>query len=200
MNTEDFKTLSDTELLVSSADRPELFQELVSRYQRAFVRKATAILGSTEDASDAVQESFVRIYLASRKFEEREGASFSSWAYTILVNQCRTAYTKKHKVVAISLDADPDLADTLPDQAAVREIESRFSADYVMRLVSKLPVLLRRAVEMYFIQGLTQKEIAEQEQVSNGVVRQRIHRAKKELRKMDLQFVYTRNPSASISK
>jgi RNA polymerase sigma-70 factor (ECF subfamily) len=87
------------------------------------VRKAVSILRDEEDAHDAVQETFVRIYMASGRFVKKEGASFSSWAYAILVNQCYTAYKKKHKRDLISLEFVPELVEVLPDQAAIDELE-----------------------------------------------------------------------------
>jgi len=184
----ELKSLADAEILALSTKQPGAFEELVDRYERAFLRKAESILQDNEDASDAVQETFVRIYVHAAKYRSQPGASFSSWAYAILVNQCYTAYKKKHRAIPISLDADPDLAEVLPDQAATDAIEGRLVTDQVMRLLSKLPVLLRRAVEMHFLQGLSQKEIAAEEGVSHGTVRQRIYRAKRELRKLDLSL------------
>ncbi|MFA6432714.1 MAG: RNA polymerase sigma factor [Candidatus Paceibacterota bacterium] len=188
MNIADPKSLGDADILKLSIDKPAFFEELVGRYQRAFVRKATSILGNEDDANDVVQETFVRIYIAAGKFRPQAGASFSSWAYTILVNQCYTAYRKKQRADTVSLDLEPEFAEIIPDQAGLAALEQRLTADHVMRLLSKLPVLLRRAVELHFIDGLPQKEIAEREGVSHGVIRQRIHRAKKEMQKIDMNM------------
>jgi len=197
MNIEDPKALGDVDVLRLSIDKPALFEEIVVRYQKAFVRKAASILGDEDDAHDAVQEAFVRIYGAARKFHQQPGASFSSWAYTILINQCYTAYRKKQRTGTVSLDLEPEFAEIIPDQAGVAAFEQRLSADHVMRLLSKLPVMLRRAVQSHFIDGLSQKEIAQEEGVSHGVIRQRIHRAKKALRKIDLDLSYLTHTSTT---
>lgn len=186
MGQKDLKTLSDHELLVLSVNEPAVFEEIVDRYQRLFVRKALSILRNENDAYDAVQDTFVRIYSAAKKFKSQEGASFSSWAYTILTNQCYTSYKRKHKREIISLEFAPELVEVIPDQAGIDDLERRFTKEYLLSLISKLPVLLRRVVESHFIDGLPQKAVAEQEGVSNAVIRTRIHRAKKELQKMNL--------------
>ena len=186
---EQAKNLPDSEVLSMSLDNPAVFEELVDRYQRAFVRKALSILKNEDDAYDVVQETFVRIYTSGRKFKVQEGAFFASWAYKILVNQCYTAYKKKHTREYVSFEADPELAEILPDWKGVESHENKLTQEYVMSLVSKLPLLLRRAVVSYFIEGKPQQDIAESEGVSNEVVRARIHRAKKELKKLhDLCF------------
>jgi RNA polymerase sigma-70 factor (ECF subfamily) len=180
------QTMEDAELLALSRSEPRAFEFLVNRYQRQFLRKAASILRNEDDASDAVQETFVRIYMAGCRFKTQEGASFSSWAYTILINQCYSAYRKKHKRELISLEFVPELVEVLPDQAAIEELEHSYIRDQLVSLVSRLPMLLRRVVELHFIDGLPQKVVAEQEGVSNAVVRTRIHRAKKELQRMHI--------------
>lgn len=178
MKERDTQTMGDAELLAISKADPKAFEVLVNRYQRQFVRKAVSILRNEEDAADAVQEAFVRIYMAGHRYKVQEGASFSSWAYTILINQCYTSYRKKHKHELISIDFVPELVEVLPDQAAIEELEHSYIRDQLVSLVSRLPVMLRRVVELHFIEGLPQKVVAEQEGISNAVVRTRIHRAK----------------------
>jgi len=186
MKERDPQSIGDAELLSISKAEPKAFEVLVNRYQRQFLRKAVSILRSEEDASDAVQETFVRIYMAGHRYKVQEGASFSSWAYAILINQCYTAYRKKHKRELISLDFVPELVEVLPDQAAIEELEQSYIRNQLVSLVSRLPVILRRVVELHFIDGLPQKVVAEKEGVSNAVVRTRIHRAKKELQRLNL--------------
>ena len=193
LTTTDPSQLKDAELLHLSLQEPRLFEELVRRYQRSFIRKATVILGDEDDANDVVQEVFVRIYTSAPRFEKREAGTFKSWAYTILIHQCYSAYRKKYRHEPVSLDADPELAEIIPDQAGLEEVEKSYSREYILRLVSKLPDLLRRAVVHYFIEGRPQKEIAAHEGVSTGVIRARIHRAKGELRKLDLEAVKVTN-------
>jgi RNA polymerase sigma factor (sigma-70 family) len=188
MGDRDIKILPDAEILALSVEKPSFFEEIVARYERAFVRKAVSILRDENDAYDAVQECFVRIYTAAKKFKPQEGASFSSWAYKILVNQCYTAYKKKHKHDLISLEFVPEIVEVVPDQAGIEELERRFTKDHLLSLLSKLPVILRRVVELHFLEGRPQKEVAEMESVSNAVVRSRIYRAKKELVKLNLNI------------
>lgn len=186
----DVNALSDREILALSVKQPRYFEELVKRYERQFIRKAISVLRNDEDAYDAVQETFVRIYVAANRFKEHEGASFSSWAYTVLVNQCYTLYKKRERASYVSFESEPELAESVADTSGNDDIETRFAKDRLLGLISKLPKLLRSVVEAHFIQGLPQKAIAEREGVSNGVIRTRVHRAKKELKKLDMQNEY----------
>lgn len=187
--TGDIRSLADADILKLSLEHPELFRELVDRYQRAFVRKALSILGNEEDAHDVVQETFVRIYAHGKKFEPRAGASFSSWAYAILVNQAYTLYRKNKKLREASVPLEEDAFETIPDRGAALDHERKLSADHAAYLISKLPALLRRTVTLRFVEGKAQKDIAEIEGVSVGVVKTRIHRAKKALKDLTLAVI-----------
>ncbi|MDP2655317.1 MAG: sigma factor, partial [bacterium] len=89
-NTE-LSTLTDAEILARSEREPDLFALLVHRYEAALLRRARTILKSPEDAEEVVQDAFTKMYLYADKYHAQEGASFSSWMYTILN---RVAYTK----------------------------------------------------------------------------------------------------------
>src|SRR3989344_3144829 len=88
---EDLGALPDAEALARSRKEPELFALIVRRYEAALLRRARTILFSPEDAEEAVQDAFTKMYLYADTYRPQEGASFSSWAYTILN---RVAYTK----------------------------------------------------------------------------------------------------------
>lgn len=182
--------MADEEVFIKSLKNPELFSIIFDRYQEPFLRKAKEILHNEQDAYDAVQEAYVRIYSAARQYRKLEGATFKSWAYKILMNQCFTMYQKKKKEFSSSAHLNEEILELVPDSDEVEEYDKKLTKDYAMSLVSRLPALLARVVQLYFIQEIPQKDIAVMEGVSNGVIRTRIHRAKTELRiiKSDLNI------------
>ena len=70
--------LSDAEILALSRHQPEHFAVLVTRYEAPLLRRARAILRSDEEAEEAVQDAFTRMYLYADRYEAQEGATFSS--------------------------------------------------------------------------------------------------------------------------
>ena len=56
---------------------------------------AARVLGSREDAADAVQEALVRAWLALPKF--RGDARFSTWLYRIVVNAAHDVRAKRRE-------------------------------------------------------------------------------------------------------
>src|SRR3989338_5353686 len=101
--------LADEEILAASRAKPYLFEILVDRYQEAFLRKASRILGYRPEVEDVVQETFTKIYVYSGNFAKQEGASFSSWAYKILMNTTFTHYQKLKRKGEMVANVDEEI-------------------------------------------------------------------------------------------
>ncbi|HEY4504118.1 MAG TPA: RNA polymerase sigma factor [Candidatus Paceibacterota bacterium] len=184
-NTDSYATLPDEILLARSIDEPEVFEALVERYEIPFRQAARRILGA-DDAEDAVQEAFVRMYIHASKYAKKEGTRFSSWAYAILVRVCYTIYSKNKRYSTFTLDTE--VTGEIEDFSVKELREYGFDKDYLLSLISKLPSLLKRTLELYVFDHKSEKEIAEIEGVSYGVVRTRISRAKDKLKKLNLRY------------
>ncbi len=185
---DDLKTLADEEVLARSIRHPQLFEVLLSRYQDAFVRKAGSIVRSKEEAEDIVQESFAKIYLNAGRFKTVEGASFKSWGYRILINTALTHYQKRKREWLGQAPLDPEFYEALPD-TVMRQFEKLDAREYLISVLSKMPQHLSRILSLHFLDGKPQKEIAKEEGMSVGAVKTRIHRAKKEFKKIASDLV-----------
>jgi RNA polymerase sigma-70 factor (ECF subfamily) len=185
---ENFKTLPDEIVLTRAISEPGMFEVLVDRYEAAFRNAARRIVG-VEDAEDAVQETFVRMYIHAPKYIKKDGSKFSSWAYAILVRVCYSIYSKNKRRETFTIDKE--VADELEDFSIKELREYRMDKEYLLSLISKLPSLLKRTLELYIFDHKSEKEIAELEGVTHGVVRTRISRAKDKLKLLNLTY-YTR--------
>ena len=175
---EDPNTLTDAEVLARSRKEPELFALLVRRYEAALLRRAKAILRSPEDAEEAVQDAFTKMYLYADKYQPQEGASFSSWMYTILNRVAYTKYAAKRKEWEKTATLEPEHYEALPDEKA-EFIEDLTIRDEVVAALARLPEAAARILRLQFIEGKSQEEIAESEDLSVPAVKTRVHRAKK---------------------
>ena len=171
----------DEHILRASLKRPVLYEILVDRYQEAFVRKVRSIIGMREEVDDIVQEAFVKIYLNAKRFEVREGASFKSWAYKILLNTTFTHYQKLKKDDGAVLKVEQELYESFRDPA----VPTRETDDFITSILCRMPKHLGRVLKLHFLDGMPQKEIAALEGVSVSAVKTRIHRAKKEFKKIN---------------
>ncbi len=168
--------LTDEELLYRSQAEPWLFSMILDRYQDAFFRKSESILHSPLDSEEVVQDAFTKIYLNMHRFEVREGARFSSWAYTILVNTALTRYMKRKRMGARVVTLDPEYEQLMgdgEDHAALREDE-----DEIARVMERIPGHFAAVLRLHYLERWSHKDIARELGTSVAAVKTRIHRAK----------------------
>ncbi|MEK7135837.1 MAG: RNA polymerase sigma factor [Patescibacteria group bacterium] len=175
---EDLDALGDAEVLARSRKEPELFALLVRRYEAALLRRARRILSSPEDAEEVVQDAFTKMYLYADKYHSQEGATFSSWAYTILNRVAYTKYKAKSIERGRRAELEPEHYESLPDMRA-EFLEDLSVRDEVLAALAKLPETAAKILRLQFIDGKSQEEIAQSEQLSIPAVKTRVHRAKK---------------------
>jgi RNA polymerase sigma-70 factor (ECF subfamily) len=174
---------SDEELLALSTVHPSIFALIVRKYEAPFMRKALSIVREQEEAEDIVQEAFTKIYLNAPKFKKQEGASFSSWGYRILINTALTHYAKRKRAGLSSAHLDDEIWQLIPDKN-LRQFEKKTLEDLIASVLTRMPDSLSRALSAFFIEGKSQEEIANEEGLSVGAIKTRVHRAKAEFRRI----------------
>lgn len=174
---EDTTSLSDAEVLARSHKEPALFAVLVRRYEDALLRRAKRVLWSPEDAEEVVQDAFTKMYLYADRYSPQAGATFASWAYTILNRVAYTKYkTRRQEAGAVS-HLEPEHFESLPD-TSTHFLEDLTIRDEVLAALAKLPETAAKILKLQFIEGKTQEEIAASEHLSVPAVKTRVHRAK----------------------
>jgi RNA polymerase sigma-70 factor, ECF subfamily len=174
---------TDEGLLAASLTHPSLFAQLVRKYEAPFLRKAMSIVHQREDAEDIVQETFTKIYINAGKFKKQDGAQFSSWAYRILINTALTHYVKQKKKGERQIELDEEIWALVPDKN-LRQFEKKEFTDEVASVLSRMPAPMARALSSFFLEGKSQEEMAQDEGVSVGAIKTRVHRAKKEFERI----------------
>lgn len=174
---------SDEQVLAASVREPDCFVYIVRRYEEPLKRKARKVLYREEDVEDVVQEVFTKMYLHAHRFQKVEGACFKSWAYTILMNTALTKYRKVMRDLGRTAELTPEHYESLPDDVHEESFRLELS-DYVISIFAKMPENLARVLELHFVKGLPQQQIAETEQVSVGAIKTRVHRAKAQFREL----------------
>src|SRR3989344_9132820 len=115
---EDLADLTDAEILGRSQREPALFAILVRRYEAPLLRRARTILADPEEAKEAVQDAFTKMYLYADRYRAQEGATFSSWAYTILNRVAFTRYQARKRRRENRVELEPEHYESLPDASA----------------------------------------------------------------------------------
>lgn len=179
--TDDVKDLADEEILARSKKEPWLFVVLLERHQDAFLRKARSIIRDPQDAEEIVQDTFTKIYVHADKFEVREGAKFTSWAYTILINTSLTRYQKRVKEGKRTMLLDPELEQRLGEMKEHTGFHE--DRDAIERVLARMPGHLAYVLRLHYLERWSHKDIAGETGESVGAIKARIHRAKQYFRK-----------------
>ena len=169
---------------------PETFESIVDDYQRRLYGFALRMTGNREDAEEIVQDAFVRAYRALAKMDPQQRAELrlQPWLYTITLNVTRNRLRSKRPTnVALDSLADPDalLNETQEGPDQPEQIVDR-AADMVLveQALLQLPMHLRAAATLRFIEGRSHPEIAEILNQPIGTVKSHVHRAVRILRRI----------------
>jgi len=173
-----------------AAPGPENFERIVDDYQRRLYGFALRMTGNREDAEEIVQDAFVRAYRALVKMDPKQRAELrlQPWLYTITLNVTRNRLRSKRPTnVALDALADPDalLNETQEGPDQPEAIVER-GADMVLveQALLQLPMHLRAAATLRFIEGRSHPEIAEILNQPIGTVKSHVHRAVRILRRI----------------
>lgn len=181
----DQKIYRDEEVLAESLRNPLLFGVLVDKYQDAFIRAAYKVVNHRQEAEDIVQETFTKIYSNASRFEKREGSSFKSWAYKILLNTSFVHYRKIKRMRESIIYVDASFYDFVSDNTTAKDYELAIETKVmVAEIMNNMPQHLKRILKMYYLEDKSQKSIADQEKVSVATVKMRLFRAKKYFKKI----------------
>ncbi len=164
---------------------------IVDEFQRRLYGFALRMTGNREDAEEIVQDAFVRAFRALGKMslEQRVELRMQPWLYTITLNVTRNRLrSKKPTSVALDALADPDAllrgATHEGPQQPERIVEQQAEMALVERALLQLPMHLRAAATLRFIEGRSHPEIAEILDQPIGTVKSHVHRAVRVLRRI----------------
>jgi RNA polymerase sigma-70 factor (ECF subfamily) len=149
----------------------QAFIEIVEFYYPRCLRFARNMLGSDQDAEEAVQDTFVRVHDSFPRF--REDARFEPWLFRILANRCRTSLARSRRHRALIEYGE------VPLSAAAAE-EGDFGADWaeeVRVVLESLPTEQREAFLLRHVEDLSYEDIAAMTGVGLSALRMRVKRA-----------------------
>jgi len=146
------------------------YRYLVRRYQGVVRAHLVGVLGTTDSAEEAAQETFVRAYFALEKLKKPD--SFFPWLLGIASR------------VAKEQQRDEQRRRQIADSLAEKTAHPKLSQDYGLeRAVAELPPPYRELVLLRYYGGCSCSEIAGQLGVPLGTVTKRLSRAYELLRK-----------------
>jgi RNA polymerase sigma-70 factor, ECF subfamily len=162
------------------------FAELREIYARRVYMRILTMTKNREDAEDALQDTFLRAYVALHTFEER--SSFYTWITRIAINSALMILRKRRLRPEISFDSPGETEEAIPafefkDTGPSPEHICLHRQSYacMLRSVWKLQPRLRQVIEMQIINNCSIKEIAQALEISEAAVKSRLSRARARL-------------------
>lgn len=155
-------------------------ETLVASYSLMVFRIAYSILRNHHDAEDAAQECFLRVL--KHKDHLHKVRNVKTWmarvAWTTALDKRRSGH------VTVSFDEEQTGIGALSDLSAAADdqLESAQMQQLLRRLISGLPEGLRFPLELSTVQELDSSEIAEIMKIPEGSVRNRLFRARQQLK------------------
>jgi RNA polymerase sigma-70 factor, ECF subfamily len=165
--------------LDESARRDERFEEMVARQARFMFKVAFGLLRNRQDAEDAVQEAFLKLYRTDgwQRMENEKGF-LARTVWRVALDHLPRATEHMLNVSEMQLEATGG-AGLSPEQRAMNEDER----STLRRLIDGLPEELRQPLVLSSIEEMTSGQVAEVMGIPEGTVRTRVMRARAELKR-----------------
>lgn len=161
------------------------FEREAVPHMDALYNYALKMTGDSDDASDLIQETYLKAFRFFDKFEK--GTNCKAWLFRIMKNTYINTYRKNTK--------EPDKVDydevenfyenikasNTDSSHLEKDIYDNLLDDELSGAITSLPEDFRTVVILADIEGFTYEEIADFIDVPVGTVRSRLHRARKML-------------------
>src|ERR1700722_680446 len=149
-------------------------RSLIEQLSPQLYRFFAAQLGNPDDASDMLQDAWMRIHRVRHTY--RPGEPLLPWVYAIARCARVDSYRKRGRIAKREISVE-----VLPEPAAS---EDRTDLPPFDQIIAELPASQRQVLTMLKVNGLTLEEVAQATSSSVGSVKQKAHRAYERLRGM----------------
>ena len=146
----------------------EAQKELYNTYKDKLFVLCLKYCANREDAQDVLQDAFVEIFQNISNYQNK--GSFEGWIKKIAINQSITKYKKSIKY--ISMDTD------FKEEEEIELDDLKITSEEILKAIQELPNQYRLVFNLYFLDELSHKEIAEMLHISEGTSKSNLHRAK----------------------
>lgn len=168
----------------------EVFEQIVSKYQKRMFNISYRMLGDYDEASEAVQDAFVSAYRGIKGFKGK--SRFSTWLYAIVVNVSKNRLKQIKARLSreqFSLDDPVDTSDgqikrepVSRNLSALERLEKRELGLKVQGCINSLGGEFQEVIVLRDIQGFSYEEIAAMLKIAEGTVKSRLYRARESVK------------------
>lgn len=147
--------------------------KLYEHYARMLFASCYRILANTEEAKEAMQDSFLKIFTHLEQYHEE--MNFEAWVRRIAIHTAIDYVRQRSEELELLTDNLPDLAEEEEEE------EPRYTVDQVRHAMEQLPNGYRVVLSLYLFEGYDMEEIAQILHVKPASVRSQYLRGKRKL-------------------
>ena len=149
--------------------------QLVSQYQRPVFNAAYRILGNKDDAADATQTVFLKVFEHITDYDQK--FKFFSWIYRIAINESLNRVKKRRAQESL------DDSQASPWQGPAQELDSRRLCKMVQDSLMLLNDEYRTVVVLKHMSGCSYQQISKILQLPEKTVKSRLYSARQLMKK-----------------
>lgn len=167
------RVLEEYLVLTAQAGSRVALDELARRWTPRLLRHAQHLLGSADQASDVVQETWLAVLRGLRRLEDP--ARFPGWVYAIATRRCADAIRASVRLRSFREQAQSDPTNAETSRGAEERLDVRGA-------LSRLPSDEAVVMAMFYGADLSVEEIAGALAIPAGTVKSRLHHARETLK------------------
>ena len=172
------------------------FNDLVRQLNRNLYGLAFRILRNQEEAEDAVQDVFIKLWNMGGKIDEYK--SIGALAATMTKNTCIDLIRKKKHIVQEGYEG---MELSGQDNSSPYELmASRESEDILYHIIDQLPEIYKEVIKLREIDGMTYEEIADKTKQNINTLRVTLSRARKMIREEFNKYQYERRGTEEVNR
>lgn len=170
-------TIEDKDIIRAIRDKSETgFRLLMQKYKQPVYWHIRRLVVVHDDAQDATQEAFIRIYRSFDKF--RDDNSFRGWIFRIATNEAlRLIDSRKQDQVSLDENecgANRIMADNYVDYTDLEAVK-------LQKAIRSLPTKQQAAFNLRYYDEISYEEIAEATGSTASAVKMNFHIAKEKI-------------------
>jgi RNA polymerase sigma-70 factor (ECF subfamily) len=176
--TQRLQNLSEDELsveLVSTGVTASLFVEISRRYQQQIYYHCRNLLLSHDDADDAAQNTFIKVWQNANQF--KGDSRLRTWVYRIATNESINLIRKRKPTIDFD-EAQPEMADMITEDLYLSGDDIALK---LQKALCYLPFKQKLVFTLRYFEDLSYEEIAVLTSTSEGALKASYHHAVKKL-------------------
>lgn len=163
---------------------PKAQRYLFDKYGSRMLGICSRYCRNLEDARDAMQDGFVKIFGILDKFNGQ--SKLETWMTRVMINTAIDHFKRENKFVLYE-DAELIVQDEGEYDTLFIEEDNSISEDQILNILQQLPDGYRIVFNMYAIEGMGHKDIAKSLGISEGTSKSQLARARKHLQELLIQ-------------